>query len=99
MEHNNAKDKERKYEYRKLMLEEWMPYINKMQEKGILKMTGLADTTGWVMGILEFEDLDAFGKVWNDDKFRTLCSDVGQLVDNSNIRLCRPARLRPREEW
>jgi hypothetical protein len=98
-ENELAKDKERRNEYRKVILEEYMPYVEKMQKKGVFKITGLGDNTGYVLGIMEFEDLDAFGKVWNDDKFHFMVGKIAQLVNKSKIRLCRPSRLRPRDQW
>jgi len=79
-------------------VDEWVPYLTKIMEEGICESTALSDNTGHIIGILKFEDLDAFGKLWNDDKFHSLMMKYVQLVDNVKIRFCRPAKVIAPEE-
>jgi hypothetical protein len=95
MEHDNPKDKERMEEYRNLVADEFIPYLKKI--KDLAKFTSLSDNTGHMIGIYEFKDWNAFGKVWNDDDFRALGSKLSRLVKNNKIRLCRRGRLRGKE--
>jgi hypothetical protein len=97
-EWDNAKETKRLNNYRKLIDEVTSPYSRKLNKEGICKTTGLSDNTGHMMSIWEFEDLDAFGKVWNDDNYHSMMIKLNQLVDNMKIRICRSGRpIAPQE--
>lgn len=91
LEQDNPKDKTRMTEYRKWVEEDWFPYIQKKQEEGVCKMTGLSDNTGHVMALFEFEDMEALAKIWDDEKYHRIMIKGNRLVDNLKIRLCRPS--------
>ena len=93
LEYDNAKDQERFEKYIEFIREEWLPYVNKLQEDGVCKRSAFADNTGHIIGIYEFDDLEAFSKVWNDDKWQQLMIRYGQMVDNARTRLCRPSMI------
>jgi hypothetical protein len=58
-EQDNAKDEERYSKYQKLIAEEIWPWMQNMTKEGV-KITSLADNTGHMIGVFEFEDLEAF---------------------------------------
>jgi hypothetical protein len=95
-EHDNAKDEKRYEDYMKFVAEEWVPYIEK-NLSDICKITSLSDNTGHIIGIYEFEDLETFGKMWNDKEWMLLMIKASKLVDNNSYRLCRPAIVREPE--
>jgi hypothetical protein len=82
----------------KLIEEGTGPYTAKIVKDGICKTTGLSDNTGLMMSIWSFEDVEAFGKVWNDPEYHSLMIKLNQLTDNMDIRICRPGRPIEREE-
>jgi uncharacterized protein (DUF1330 family) len=88
----NAKETERLNTYQKLIAEVTTPYVGKLIEDGILKTTGLADNSGRIMSIWAFEDVESFGKLWNDPEYHSIMIKLNQLTDNMNIRICRPSR-------
>ena len=97
MEHDNAKDEERYSKYQKLVVEETWPYMQNMIKEGV-KITSLADNTGHMIGVYEFENLEALGKVWNDPKWNSMMIKVSQVIDNNRIRICRSGRpIEPEE--
>jgi len=91
IEYDNAKDESRRNQYRKWIVEEWQPYFKELQEEDFFKTTGFTDGTGHMMGLWEFEDTDAFSKLWNDEKWHRLMIRRNEVVDNLKIRLCRPS--------
>jgi hypothetical protein len=91
----NAKDEAKRQQYRKWVVEEWQPYVTELQEKGFGKGIGWTDGTGTMYGLWEFEDMDAFAKLWNDEKFHRLTITRNELVDKLKIKLCRPSIVVP----
>jgi len=89
-EHDNPKDETRYAKYQKFVAEEWVPYYDK-KLKNICKITSLSDNTGHIIGIYEFEDLEALGKMWNDPEWQMMMIKLSKLVDNNKFRLCRTA--------
>ncbi len=92
-EQDNAKDEEKRQRYRKWVIEEWQPYAEKY--KDIVKATGFTDGTGKMYGLWEFADMDALGKVWNDEEFQRLTIRRNELVDKLSVKLCRPGLIIP----
>ena len=92
-EHDNAKDEERYRKYQKYIVEEYWPWNQKMIEKGVYKATNLADNTGHMIAISEFENFEAFEKMWNDPEWNSIMIKWSQLVDNGKLRLCRTGRI------
>ena len=91
-EHDNAKDEERYSKYQKLIAEEAWPWLQKSIKEGLYKYTGLSDNTGHIIGIYEFENFEAFEKMWNDPAWNSMMIKMSQLVDNNRIRICRSGR-------
>ena len=91
----NAKDEDKRQRYRKWVVEEWQPYNTEMQEKGLVKSTGWTDGTGTMYGLMEFEDMDALAKLWNDEKFHGLTIRRNELVEKLKVKLCRPGMVIP----
>ena len=77
------------------MVEEWQPYWTEVIEKGFFKHTGWTDGTGTMYGLTEFEDMEALGKLWNDEKFQRLTIRRNELVDKLEFKLCRPGLIIP----
>jgi uncharacterized protein (DUF1330 family) len=95
MEQINAKDEAKRQRYRKWVVEEWQPYAEGLQEQGFVKTTGWTDGTGRMMGLWEFEDMEALAKLWNDEQFHRHNVRRNELVDDIKISLCRPGMLIP----
>ncbi len=91
----NAKDEDKRQRYRKWVVEEWQPYITEQQEKGVVKGTGWTDGTGTMYGLMEFEDMEALAKLWNDEKFHHHTIRRNELVDSLTVKLCRPGIIVP----
>ena len=68
-EHDVPKGKERQKEYRQWVADKLVPNAQKMNKKG-MKSTGLADNTGHIIGIWEFNDMTAFSELWEDEEDR-----------------------------
>jgi hypothetical protein len=86
LEWDNAKEEERFRKYMKLG-EKAIPFYKKLQEKGQLKYSYWVDDTEHVIQWMEFEDMDAFGKVWSNKEMRNLSAKMRPLVDNIQYRL------------
>ena len=97
-EHDNAKDEERFSKYQKLVAEEAWSWIQNSVKEGLYKYTGLADNTGHMIGIYEFENFEALEKMWNDPKWNSMMLKLSQLVDNNRLRICRGSRVIEPEE-
>jgi len=91
----NSKNEEKRQRYRKWIVDEWMPYANEIQEKGIAKGKGWTDGTGTMYGLWEFEDMDAFAKLWKDERFHKYTVRRNELVDKLTIKVCRPGMVIP----
>jgi len=92
VESDNPKDEARNKKRLKLSREVGMPYIEKKQKEGIkLKVSGWADNTGHMIGWWEFETMDDFAKIWNDEEFQQIMARRTYLVDNASFRLLRPS--------
>jgi hypothetical protein len=87
MEWDNAKDEARYRKYAEFTRDNQWPA--KKEEEGLFKRTGISDNTGHMMGIWEFEDTDAFSKLWNDREYHELMVTLNPLVDNLKVRIGR----------
>ena len=96
-EQDNAKDEARYNKYQKLVAEEVWPWMQNMMKKGV-KITSLADNTGHMTGVYEFENFEALEKMWNDPKWNSMMIKYSQLVDNYRLRLCRSGKVIEPEE-
>jgi len=98
LEWDNPKDEARNEKRRKF--EEVITSYRKtlVEEKGIkLKFSGWADGTGHIVTWWEFETMEDFAKMWNDEKWQQMIARWTYLVDNASVRLLRPAITVPKE--
>ena len=77
------------------VLEDYWKYINERiaplhRDKGYHPTTSFGDNTGHMVWLWEFEDTDAFSKIWNDKDWQRVMSGFPQVVKNVNYRLGRP---------
>jgi len=93
-EHDVPKGKQAQKEYRQWVADKLMPINEKITKKGV-KSTGLADTTGHIIGIWEFKDMTAFSELWDDEEYHEAMRGYYSIADNINIRLCRPSVVVP----
>jgi len=99
LEFDNPKDEARNAKRRKFEDEATRPYREKLvEEKGIkAKFSGWADCTGHIVVWWEFETMEDFAKMWNDEKWQQIWARWTYLVDNASIRLLRPSITLPKE--
>ena len=84
------KGRERQEDYWKYIKETMTPKTQKMDEEGFYKAMSFGDNTGHIIWVLEFEDADAFNKLWNDKEWHNMMSTYAHRVDNLSFRLGRP---------
>jgi len=101
MEWDKPKEETRLREYRKTgprTMHVQDPWWQKKVKEGIVKRAeGWADVTGHIIGWIEFENMDTFGKFWSDKEWHMLTIGFQPLVDNLHMRLLRPS-VRIKEE-
>ena len=103
-EWDNPKDPERNRKRLKFGSEVMTPYWEKMvKEKDIKhKGSGWSDNTGHMIGWGEFETMEDFSKMWEDEGIQQIWAAWAYLVDNARIRLLRPTFMIPEDlqaEW
>jgi hypothetical protein len=95
IEWDNAKDESRYEKYAKLSRTQggvgYTPLLQKMIKEGVAKTSGWTDNTGHLVGWWEFENLEAYAKLWADEEFHRRWLQSNPLVDNARIRILRPA--------
>jgi len=96
MEYDNTKDRARYKRYADFTREPH-PWWQKMEKEGIVKTSGWADNTGHIVNWLEFENMEAFAKLWADEEYRKWVLEFNPLVDNLRFRLLRPSVSIPEE--
>ena len=70
--------------------------VERWKKEGIIQRTsGWADNTGLILGLWEFENAEAFSKLWGTEEFHRLITRVCGSVDNAEIRIMRPAGFEP----
>ena len=99
VEWDNAKDESRYNKYG-----EWSRsghtrvFWEKKLEEGIVKnMSQWADNTGYIIFWAEFENMEAFAKLWSDEEFHKSWLEINPLVDNLRFRILRPSVTIPDE--
>ena len=71
VEWDNPKDETRNKKRLKHGSEVGTPYYEKKREEGIKwEMSGWSDNTGHMIGWHEFETVEDFAKIWNDEEFQ-----------------------------
>jgi len=95
LEWNNAKDESRYKKYGEVSRgygEKGPPEtMKKLMDEGLLKMKGWADSTGRIIYWFEFENMEAFGKMWADQEFQSKLLRYNPLVDNMRVSILRPS--------
>ena len=56
--------------------------------------TIFGDNTGHMVRLLEFENIEDFGKLWNEPEFQKVWGRFALIVDNLSYRLCRPGIMK-----
>ena len=63
-----------------------------VEEKGIkFKGSAWSDNTGHMVGWAEFETMEDFSKMWEDERNQQMWAAWVYLVDSARIRLLRPS--------
>ena len=98
-EWDNPKDEERNEKRLKFGREVATPYWEKLvEEKGIKVKGGVwSDNTGHMIGWREFETMEDFSKMWEDERYQQMWAAWVYLVDNAKIRLLRPTLTIPED--
>ena len=99
VEADYPKDEERDEKRVKFSKEVLFPHYEKMvEEKGIkTKLSQWSDNTGHMVALWEFETMEEFAKMWNDERWQQIWGRWTFLVDNARIRLLRPAFYIPED--
>ena len=100
-EWDNPKDEARDKKRREFGTEVLTPYWRKLVEEKGIKSKGdwWSDNTGHMVSWFEFETLEDFAKMWNDERFQQIWARLAFLVDNARIRLLRQAITIPEDLW
>jgi len=94
IERHTPKDEERNKKRLKHNYEVMGPYWEKLvDEKGINQVGSgaWADNMGYLVNWIEFETMEDFAKLWEDEGWQKLFAQWVKLVDNVRIRLLRPS--------
>jgi hypothetical protein len=93
------KDEERDKKRVKFSRDVLFPYYEKMvKEKGIkVKFSLWVDNTGHLVSWSEFETMEDFAKMWNDERWQHIMARRARLVDNVSFRLLRPGFYIPED--
>ena len=66
IEWDNAKDESRYKKYAEQLREPTPEWMKKMVEETNLKVSHWADNTGHIISWVEFENMEAFAKMWDN---------------------------------
>ena len=91
MEHDNAKDGSRYKKYAELTRGPDPEWVKKMLEETNVKVSGWADNTGHIINWFEFENMEAFAKMWNTEEWHKWWLSRNPFRDNLSFRLLRPS--------
>ncbi len=97
VEWDNAKDESRYKRYGEQSREGMPEWFKKLVEEGIFKVSGWADNTGHIVNFFEFENMEAFSKLWNNEESHKYWLRRNPVVDNMRFRLLRPSVTIPDE--
>ena len=101
VEWDNPKCEERNKERLKFQREVWGPYGKKLfEDKGIKeKRSFWADNTGHIVVWREFDSMEDFTKMWEDERNQQMWSRWTHFADNIRYRLLRPSLTVPEDLW
>ena len=91
MEWDNPMDESLRKKRYKFNQEVGGPFWQKKIDEGFFKASQWSDNMGHIVGLLEFEDMDAFTKLWLDEGFQKWAIEMNYLVDNIRHRIMRPS--------
>ncbi|GAG28118.1 unnamed protein product [marine sediment metagenome] len=97
VEWDNAKDESRYKKYGEQTREPRPEWLEKMVEEGLFKGSGWTDNTGHVIRWFEFENMEAFAKLWNHEGWHKRWLRRSPVLDNLRFRLLRPSMSIPEE--
>ena len=90
LEWDNANEETRLKKYRETVPKRQKFWQKKIEEGIVKNMSGGSDITRHMIGLVEFENWDAFAKVYSDEEFQMMFVELCHLVDNLSYRLLRP---------
>ena len=91
VEWDNAKDESRYKKYAEQLKEPRPEWFKKLVEEGIFKGRNWTDNTGHIIRWVEFENMEAFSKLWNNEEWQKMWLSFNPVVDNLSLRLLRPS--------
>jgi hypothetical protein len=91
MEFDNPKDGSRFKKYAEQTREPDPEWVKKLVEESNVKYSDWTDNTGHIISWFEFENMEAFSKMWYTEEWqKRIQLKLSPLVDNLRIRLLRP---------
>jgi len=91
IEFTNPKEPERnkkRYDLEKKFFE---PYLENKRKEGVKwKAEDWTDGSGWYVAWFEFETMEDFSKIWEDEEFQKMFTRFSFLVDDCKVRILRP---------
>jgi hypothetical protein len=87
------KSRERRDDYWKYMRENMLPLNERMAKYETSHETVFGDNTGHIVRLIEFADIDAFGKYWSDLEFQRVFGGFAVYSDNLSYRFGRPPQM------
>ncbi len=97
VEYDNAKDESRYKKYGEQSREGMPEWFKKLVEETNVKFSDWADNTGHIISWLEFENMEDFAKLWNNEEWHKWWLRRNPFVDNLRFRLLRPSVTIPEE--
>jgi len=97
MEWENFKDTENLKAYYKNNLENFIPFIEKLDKEHSIHRTTWSDGAGHMTMIVEFPSVEAYAKVLSNEEYRIAITNFCRHVQNVTTRTLLPAMSIPVE--
>jgi hypothetical protein len=91
VEWDNAKDESRYKKYAEQNREPIPEWWTKLAEETNVKSGEWADNTGHMVNWLEFENIEAYAKLWGNEEWHKFWLSRNPFRDNLSFRLLRPS--------
>jgi L-rhamnose mutarotase len=91
VEWDNAKDESRYKKYAEQTREPAPEWLTKLVGETNIKASSWGDNTGHIVNWWEFENMEAFAKMWNNEEWQKWWLRRNPVVDNLRIRFLRPS--------
>ena len=91
MEWDNAKDESRLKRYMEMQSEPRPEWFKKLFEEVKVKQSSWADNTGHIVNLIEFENMEVFAKLWDNEEWHKWWRRMTPVVDNMRFRVLRPS--------